>query len=206
MPNAPTEADLCDVVVAKLRATGWRVVCEIPFFGRRIDVVALKGKTLCCVEVKLAFTDTLFRQAKDCQITADWVVCAIAGNVTDRIRKIILNTGIGLWQIVGDEIITHQQPNTREPAGAYKQKMTAKVMSASEETRGGLPCSKNSGYLRKIAEDVATFRAANPKATWPQIYEAIKSPYSSGANLYSALRKYTLRELRNPRNDGGFVQ
>jgi len=194
--NPPSEADLCDVVVAKLRAMGWKVVCEIPFFYRRIDIVALHGKRLICVEVKTSFTPRLLHQARSCQITADEVYCAIGSNATHAVKNQLLNTGIGLWQVVGTEIIGHAHSYPRDPDQYFRAKLLAKVASASETTRGGLPCGPESGYLRGIAADVEAFKQENPKATWRQIYEAIKSPYSSSANLYSALRKHDVRERR----------
>lgn len=206
MPSDATEAELCDVVVAELRKTGWKAVCEIPFYERRIDIVAAKAGILMCVEVKKTFTSGLLHQAKSCQTTADWVYCAIGSNATDATKKQLLNTGIGLWQVIGKEIVCHQHPYSRDPVAVYKAKLMSSIANASESTRGGLPSGPESGYLRAIAVDVATFKTENPTATWQQIYDGIKSPYSSSANLYSALRKHGIRQFRSAtrnKNDGG---
>lgn len=201
--DEPTEAELCDVVVAQLRAQGWRAVCEIPFYGRRIDIVAVKGPTLLCVEVKRAFSAGLLKQARDCQVTSDWVFCAIGSNATPAVKAQVLNTGIGLWQIIGQEIITHQHSNPREPVAAYRQRMLAKCLNASETQRGGLPCTAQSGYMRGIAADVRAFKEQNPRATWSQIYEAIKSPYANAKNLRASISSYDFQQARKARRAGG---
>jgi hypothetical protein len=84
-------------VVQFLRAMDYRTACEVPSMGQSIDVVALKGRWLMCVEVKLADWRRGLGQCRAHRLVADYVALAVAtAHVPASLREAAAAAGVGI--------------------------------------------------------------------------------------------------------------
>jgi len=92
-----SERYVVEKVVQFLRATDYRVACEVPSMGQSIDVVALKGRWLMCVEVKLADWRRGLGQCRAHRLVADYVALAVATvSVPPSLREEAAARGVGI--------------------------------------------------------------------------------------------------------------
>ncbi|GEM_PF-5308554 len=182
------EAPICAAAVAKLRAEGWKVACEIPISFRNVDAAASReGKTL-VVEAKVGLTRKLRHQLQTAMCGGDFVVGAIGARPRADRLEWCDKFGIGLWLITNGAIEELVAPKPQEPFPHYRDELLARIERWNDATVGGVPNLKGVGAAQETQRAVDEYRAAHPRATWKEIFAAVPSHYASAKNMYSALR------------------
>jgi hypothetical protein len=104
-----TECDVVESVVGHLAEKGYRVHCEVPFWLRRIDIVATRvgGRGLLAVEAKVSDWRVALRQATMCQLCAHRVYVAMPAAFVHRCDEAAFRAaGVGLLTVAGDAVAT----------------------------------------------------------------------------------------------------
>jgi len=104
-----TESQVVESVVAHLAEQGYNVDCEVPFWLRRIDIVASRagGRGLVAVEAKIRDWRVAVRQARVCQLCARHVFVAMPAAFVHRCDQGALReVGIGLLVVSEDGVET----------------------------------------------------------------------------------------------------
>ncbi len=94
-----SELEMVSSAFLRLRATrGTRAYHEIPFLGRTIDLVFLRGTLLTSVEFKVSDWKRALKQARDHQLAADYsYICMPARRVSPEMRSALHTSGVGLF-------------------------------------------------------------------------------------------------------------
>jgi hypothetical protein len=182
------EAPICAKAVARLRSKGWRVGCEIRADNRPIDAAAILNGKVLGLEAKISLNKKLRHQLKRLTIRADYVLGVVGSPPRKEGINWCVKHRIGLW-IVTDgpiiELITYRQLT---PNNNYRNDMIRRLERWDETIVGGVPNRLGIGVAQDVQRRVDGYRAANPGATWKEIYSNVPSHYDSYKNMYSSLR------------------
>ena len=83
------------------------------------------------------------------------------------------------------ELIPYRQLT---PNKSYRNDLIRRLKRWDETIVGGVPNRLGMGVAQDVQRRVDEYRAANPNATWKEIYSNVPSHYDSCKNMYSSLR------------------
>lgn len=133
MSKRPTEADLLQPLVAGIAARRWVgsrsiVVEELPWSGRRVDLVALTStKTTIAFELKLNTTQRAIRQSTYNRLAFDRSYVVTAVQPTEASIKAAESAGVGVIVVSTDGIRVVLQARTAEVDTRLKQKVVRTI-------------------------------------------------------------------------------
>lgn len=187
-PGLP-EAAICAAAVAKLRAEGWRVACEVSHFYRPIDAVGVKDGKVLVLEAKTGLTKKLKYQLRFGIYGADYALAVVRSKPRQEGLEWCRQARVGLW-VVRDGVIEELvAPVAHAEVDAYnRERLINAAMETDEQVAGGLPCLAGVGEAQDVQRRVDEYRAAHPDATWKEIHANVPSHYRTAGNMYSALR------------------
>ena len=185
-----TEARMFLPVKKWLERQGFQVFGEIelPLFYRSIDVVAYRGKTIVCVELKLNMTKKAIHQAAVCQLVGNAYVGVYSKpRSLDHCRK----AGLGVLRIHGAQVDVLLEPKPPfKPSVTWVQRALKTCQAALEvgyHGVGGVPCQAGVGPAIEMESIIKSYRRRHPEATWRELYETIPNHYASASSMRSAL-------------------
>jgi hypothetical protein len=182
------EAPICAKAVARLRSKGWRVGCEIRTDNRPIDAAAvLNGKVL-ALEAKISLNEKLRHQLRRLTVRADYVLGVVGSQPRREGINWCVKNQIGLWIVTDGPIIELVPYRQLTPNNRYRNDIIKRLERWDETIVGGVPNRLGIGVAQDVQRRVDAYRAANPGATWKEIYSSVPSHYDSSKNMYSSLR------------------
>jgi hypothetical protein len=182
------EAPICATAVAKLRADGWNLACEVLLNARAIDAAGLHNGKVIALEAKVWFSQKLRRQLSLRRRVADFVLAVVGTRPRDDGIRWCIKHGVGIW-LVNNEKVTELVPcRQQNPNENYRQNLIDRIQRWDQTMRGGLPNLRGVGIAQEVQRRVDEYRAAHPTATWKEIFAKVPCHYSNYKNLYSALR------------------
>lgn len=182
------EAPICAKAVARLRSKGWRVGCEIRTDNRPIDAAAILNGKVLALEAKISLNEKLRHQLKRLTIRADYVLGVVGSPPRKEGINWCVKHKIGLWIVTDGPIIELVPYRQLTPKNNYRNDMIRRLERWDETIVGGVPNRLGIGVAQDVQRRVDAYRAANPGATWKEIYSNVPSHYDSYKNMYSSLR------------------
>ena len=171
----------------------------------------LNGKVL-ALEAKVSLNKKLRHQLKRLTIRADYVLGVVGSSPrTDGINWCVKHN-IGLWIVTGGPIIELIPCRQLTPNNDYRNDIIRRLERWDETIVGGVPNRLGIGVAQDVQRRVDEYRAANPGATWKEIYSNVPSHYDSYKNMYSSLRSnaerlaWRKRVLARPKKISGTLQ
>lgn len=190
------EQRLCEIAGEHLRAQGWKVVSEVPYWERNIDLAAMKDGKVMLIEAKTSFTKRLKSQVFGVSLSAHLAIALVGTTPRPDAIEWARRTNVGIWRVTPDgklEVVLEPRPQERT-CGMHIQRMIEKITRMPESLSGGAPCLKGQGPAHAAEDATAAYRAAHPKATWAEIYANVPNHYSSASSMRSAA--YSNRQRR----------
>jgi hypothetical protein len=182
------EAPICAKAVARLRSKGWRVGCEIRTDNRPIDAAAILNGKVLALEAKVSLNEKLRYQLKRLTIRADYVLGVVGSPPRTEGINWCVKHDIGLWIVTDGPIIELVPYRQLTPNNKYRIDIIRRLERWDETIVGGVPNRLGIGVAQDVQRRVDEYRAANPNATWKEIYSSVPSHYDSYKNMYSSLR------------------
>jgi hypothetical protein len=183
------ESRILEVALNKLRADGWRIVCEVPISFRNVDAVAVKDNELIVIEAKVCFNRGLKSQTQTLLWRADYVLAVVGSKPVASTIDWCNQWKIGAWVVKNDSLTELVDMQKLEPHVYLKADLLKKVnMLAHSRAVGGLPNQKGVGLAQDVQREVDAYKLAHPKATWKEVFDNVPSHYDNYKNMYSALR------------------
>jgi hypothetical protein len=182
------EAPICAKAVARLRSKGWRVGCEIRTANRPIDAAAILDGKVLALEAKISLNKKLRHQLKRLTIRADYVLAVVGSQPRQEGIDWCVKRKIGLWIVTEGPIIELIPYRQLMPKNKYRDDIIKRLERWDETIVGGVPNRLGIGVAQDVQRRVDEYRAANPGATWKEIYSNVPSHYDSYKNMYSSLR------------------
>ncbi len=182
------EAPICAIAVAKLRAEGWSLACEVLLNARAIDAAGLRDGKVIALEAKVWFNQKLRRQLYLRKRVADFVVAVVGKRPRADGISWCLKQRVGLWLVndgeVNELVAYHQQ----KPNKFHRQNLMERIKRWDQSVSGGLPNLKGVGIAQAVQRRVDEYRMTHPTATWKEIFANVPCHYNNYKNLYSSLR------------------
>lgn len=182
------EQRLCQVAGQYLRAQGWKVVSEVPFWERSVDIAASKDGQVMLIEAKTSFTRRLQSQVLGVSCSAHLAVALVATVPRpDRVawaRK----WDVGIWRVTPAgalEVLLEPQPQQR-PCAMLIERMAEKIARMPESVNGGAPCLQGQGPAHAAEDATAAYRRLHPNATWAEIFANVPNHYAAAKSMQSA--------------------
>jgi hypothetical protein len=197
------EAPICAKAVARLRSKGWRVGCEIRTDNRPIDAAAILNGKVLALEAKVSLNEKLRHQLKRLTIRADYVLAVVGSPPRKEGINWCVKHKIGLWIVTDGPIIELLPYRQLTSNNNYRNDMIRRLERWDETIVGGVPNRLGIGVAQDVQRRVDEYRAANPGATWKEIYSSVPSHYDSYKNMYSSLRSNAERLAWRKRVLGG---
>lgn len=206
-PREFPERDLCRAAAEHLRADGWKVFSEIPYFERSIDLVGVRDGLVFGIEAKVSFTKRLQSQIMGVSWHTDYAAALV--KTVPRAATIAWaeRHGIGIWRVLpGGEIAKIvKERSLRERFGdeacpssdLIRERILRNVSIASESDDGGMPCVSGSGPAQGVEQLCKAYREKHPRATWEELFANVPNHYSSANSMRSAFNSN--RQLRAKR-------
>ena len=182
------EAPICAKAVARLRSKGWRVGCEIRTDNRPIDAAAILNGKVLALEAKISLNEKLRHQLKRLTIRADYVLGVVGSPPRKEGINWCIKHKIGLWIVTDGPIIELIPCHQLTANNDYRNDIIRRLDRWDETIVGGVPNRLGIGVAQDVQRRVDEYRAANPDATWKEIYSNVPSHYDSYKNMYSSLR------------------
>jgi hypothetical protein len=193
-----TEADLCDIVVAKLKADGWKVACEV----LDIDIVAQRIGVVRVLEAKLSFTNDLKRQLQKGLSKADQVIAVVGTIPKFQTLTWCQQWQIGCWVVRDGEIHEVVEPVYNEFRHYDRERLIEyadAAHAAFPDRRGGMR-GGTFAPAQDVQRRIAEFRASHPKASWREVFAAVPSHYTSHKIMASAMASLADSQRRKAAN------
>ena len=182
------EAPICATAVAKLRADGWNLACEVLLNARAIDAAGVRDGKVIALEAKVCLNQKLRHQLNLRRRVADFVL-AVVGNRphVDGINW-CRNRRVGLWLVNDGEVTELVAYYQQKPNTSHRNNLLERIKRWDQSVSGGLPNLKGVGIAQDVQRRVDEYRMAHPTATWKEIFANVPCHYNSYKNLYSSLR------------------
>lgn len=188
------ETELANPIFEWLESRGYTPYSEIAWGGTAIDIVGLSDKAVWAVELKLCLSWKVIRQAHRNQLTAHKSWCAVGTRPRNFEQRNL--HGLGLLSVVGGRVeVVIEAEETPDITNATRLRQL-RGACAYREPRGiaGLPTMKGVGPAQKVFDAVERFKAANPSASWAQVFANVPSHYAHARSMQGAMR--TVRDIR----------
>lgn len=105
-----SEKILCDTLISHLRANGYETYHEVEAIDGRIDIVAVKDGLQWAIEAKSHVYHPVIDQAYTWINRCHYVSIATTTVPVGKYKDFVEATGIGVIQVVGNDVIHFKQP------------------------------------------------------------------------------------------------
>lgn len=193
-PSKYRECELCRVAGDHLRAQGWRVVAELPFWERSVDLAATRGELVFLIEAKTSFTRRLRSQVYGALLHTNYAVALVGTKPRAEALRWAGVHGIGVWQVIDGRLVVLLEP-VLQCNGTYSiARMRERMLRMPEAVTGGMPCIAGAGPAHAVEAATKEYRATHPGATWAEVWRAVPNHYVSAKSMQSAF--YSNRQRR----------
>ena len=182
------EAPICARAVAKLRAEGWRLACEVLLNARAIDAAGLRDGKVIALEAKVWFNQKLRRQLYLRRRVADFVLAVVGTRPRGEAMTWCIKQKVGLWLVNDGEVTELVGYHQQKPNKLHRQNLIDRINRWDQSVSGGLPNLRGVGIAQDVQRRVDEYRMTHPTATWKEIFANVPCHYTNYKNLYSALR------------------
>ena len=182
------EAPICATAVAKLRADGWSLACEVLLNARAIDAAGLRDGKVIALEAKVWFNQKLRRQLYLRRRLADFVLAVVGIRPPAEGIRWCINQRVGLWLVNDGEVTELVAFHQQKPNKLHRQNLIERIKRWDQSVSGGLPNLRGVGIAQDLQRRVDEYRTTHPTATWKEIFDNVLCHYSNYKNLYSSLR------------------
>lgn len=186
------EAELSGPISAWLAKRGYAVYAEVPWRGRVIDLVGVRGAVTVAVELKGCMRWQVMEQAVNNQQYATLSFAAVGG-VPHRTRlERLADLGIGVLVVTAHGARMVQKPNPRRfPAMADRKTLERFGAFLRRLPRGGVgghPCERGHGPAKRCYRALRAYLEEHPEASWRELYAMVPSHYVSARNMRLAMQ------------------
>jgi hypothetical protein len=177
-----------------LEADGWETYAEVPYFGKRADIVATKAGLVIVVETKTSYTLSLLEQALFWKRHVHAVYVSAPQNERLIYQKIRRYFGIGiviagdLWD-PSDSVLREGVLNRH--ASRSVQVLRSLLVEERRDQRAGMA---GGGYYTAFSGTCDSLRrvlkSLQGEASWADILARMQHHYGSDATARSALTRW----------------
>lgn len=199
------EFELSAPVEKWLVQQGMKVFAEVPCYDSNIDLVGydqdFEGKIV-AVELKLTLSKKVIHQAwlNTSFVDSSW--CAIPTRPRKKNLLICKERGLGVLQILDNEIIILCPAVCKNPPlGSHRKRMIKYLQHAPQGGTGGRPNQKGVGPAQDVKRQIDELRITEPNITWKELFERIPNQYSNYRSMQTSM--YILRERIYQRDNKG---
>lgn len=181
------EVNLSAPVSLWLASLGCVVYAEVDAgLSGPIDHVGLREDgSVVTVQMKLGLTKKVIYQAMLCQLatleTYAAVQCKPRQSSLDRAEKI----GVGVW--FDGAVILSPHARHSDQTYSYRHRVIEACRRLQPGGTGGLPNLKGDGPAQRCAAKVRDYLAANPHASWKEIWRDVPNHYAHHRSMSGAL-------------------
>jgi hypothetical protein len=198
------EAPICATAVAKLRADGWSLACEVLLNARAIDAAGLRNGKVIALEAKVWFNQKLRRQLYLRRRLADFVLAVVGTRPRAESISWCIKQRVGLWLVNHGEVTELVAYHQQKPNKLHRQNLLDRIKRWDQSVSGGLPNLRGVGIAQDVQRRVDEYRMTHPTATWKEIFANVPCHYNNYKNLYSSLRsnaeRLTMRARQRQNN------
>lgn len=184
---AMSEAEMGEPVMNYFRSMGYEVWCEIPFYQRVVDIVAMKEDMLVAIELKRSFTRGVMLQAVQCQLFSHQTYCCAYTKPSSNTILAASKRGLGLLRVVDGECMKILDPNNEHVLDHHSHNMRKRLRFIDPGGEAGHPCRKGVGPAQEVSRLVEQYRKNNSDATWDELYSELPNHYCSARSMRGAL-------------------
>jgi hypothetical protein len=199
------EAPICTTAVAKLRADGWSLACEVLLNARAIDAAGLRNGKVIALEAKVWFNQKLRRQLYLRRRLADFVLAVVGTRPRAEAISWCIKQRVGLWLVNNGEVTELVAYHQQKPNKLHRQNLLDRIKRWDQSVSGGLPNLRGVGIAQDVQRRVDEYRMTHPTATWKEIFANVPCHYNNYKNLYSSLRsnaeRLTMRARQRQNNN-----
>jgi hypothetical protein len=198
------ESPICATAVAKLRADGWSLACEVLLNSRAIDAAGLRDGKVIALEAKVCFNQKLRRQLYLRKRLADFVLAVVGTRPRAEAISWCIKQRVGLWLVNDGELTELVAYHQQKPNKLHRQNLIDRIKRWDQSVSGGLPNLRGVGIAQDVQRRVDEYRLTHPTATWKEIFANVPCHYNNYKNLYSSLRsnaeRLAMRARQRPNN------
>jgi hypothetical protein len=198
------ESPICATAVAKLRADGWSLACEVLLNSRAIDAAGLRDAKVIALEAKVCFNQKLRRQLYLRKRLADFVLAVVGTRPPAEGISWCIKQRVGLWLVNDGEVTELVAYHQQKPNKLHRQNLIDRIKRWDQSVSGGLPNLRGVGIAQDVQRRVDEYRLTHPTATWKEIFANVPCHYNNYKNLYSSLRsnaeRLAMRARQRPNN------
>lgn len=192
------EADLAPPVMNWLHSRGLTPYGEVPTLGRAIDIIGIgENEEIEAVELKLGLTKTVINQAWRSSLWSDVAWCAVSTMPRRKLPDSVFS--IGVVRVVGGNVEIIQEPKRRaNPLMSRRREEIVRYCRGIEPFGvAGIPTMLGSGPAQQVFNAVQVYLAANPVASWKELFEKVPNHYKHWQSFRSSMN--FVRDKRNRR-------
>lgn len=180
-------------------ALGYKVYCEVPFFGRSIDFVAIKGEEQIAVEMKVGLNQDVIRQSYS---NIHWWTRSYAAIGTKPMQRGLdtcEKNGIGVLRVTAEGVLVLLEGKVNENPIQTAWKQRPDFSKWEEGNESGRPQMKGEGATYAVIDNIKDYLKDHPNADWKEIAANVQHHYSSASSMSSSLsswRGFSLMEAK----------
>jgi hypothetical protein len=193
------EAQLFAPIKAYYKKIGFTVYAEVPNKYRNVDVVCVKGGLQIAIEMKTTLNKDVVYQAwlNKQYFHRSYVATPNIPNFNLRWMQEPWLQAIGILQVKGDEIITHQEAAIQTPLKIYD----FTVFEERVDDTAGVPWNKGKSDAKVVLLRIKHYLKAHPQAKWKEIFENIQNHYANQYSLKNSMYKFQGFDLDQYKNE-----
>ena len=198
-PRKFTEARLFCTLRDWFRLLGFQVYSEVPSgISGPIDLVAVQNSNIVVVELKMALTQKVLHQASLLKELTSSVYCGIGTKPQQRSIVKCTRIGVGIISIQEDtNTVLEPKPECGPGISESRREVFLRHLEDHPEGGlGGLPMLEGSGPAQKVRKRVVAYKETHPGITWDELYDNVKSHYTSSKSMCSAMSNLKKRSKR----------
>lgn len=178
------EALMSEPVSNWLKSFGYVVYCEIPWYGRSVDIVAERNGVQIAVELKLHFSTGLLRQCIPLQCATPYVYAAARPGYRRQTLDKFIERGIGILVVEGTAVSVVHRPKDQ-----HLEFKPSRFKLEQFEPGGvaGYPTMAGIGPAQDCYDRVQAYKAKNPKASWGEIWKNVPNHYKNRHTLRQSM-------------------
>lgn len=164
------------------------------------DVVAYKGERIVVVELKMAFTRSLYLQLIRASMFADAVMGGVATRPRSKSLEVCRDHQFGVLRIdrAVDVVIPPPERGRHMSQKQHDDALSALVAwGPPEDEVAGLPTMLGVGPAIKCAERIRAYLLTNPNAGWRDVFRDVPNHYAHHRSLRGAMPP--LEMLKHPK-------
>lgn len=183
------EVQLSEPVRSRFESLGFKIYCEVRFYGRNVDMVGIRGNEIIAIELKCKLNDKVIEQARSNQLFANKSYIAVDKTALDKIET-CKRFNLGL--LLGALELFPPETNIPVPIGNYRDGILKSCELSKYYGRdvAGLPNQKDIGHAVSVNDAVIDYKKNHPSADWKELYANIPNHYASAKSMKQSIEKF----------------